>query len=122
MEVIFKITISKEYKLQLSTINSEGTETSITEITPCITFDQNTISISDQNEKSIHFLKHWIDHPDDFSTYTVKFQNKSYSLLPEVFFAIIIYDYKKKIEKQFIIKNTILELQINNNKNNTKII
>ena len=52
--------------------------------------------------------------PDEFLTYSVKFQNKTFDLLPEVLFAIIIHDLLKRIKRDFVIKNTQIELEDQN--------
>ena len=49
-----------------------------------------------------------------FPLYNVEFQNKSYQLLPEVLFAIVINEIKRKIEREFIIENTVIELPRDN--------
>ena len=105
MKVIIKI--NSEYKLNCSIVDKEGNERIIQDdINPCLIFNLNTID----------FIKQWIEKPEEFKTYTVEYQNKSYELLPEVLFAIIIYDYKKKIEKEYIIENTEIQIPNNNSK------
>ena len=55
-------------------------------------------------------MKEWMKHPEEFKEYTINYQGKEYSLLPEVFFALIIDEFKKKVEKNFILSITELTL------------
>ena len=114
MKVIFKITITKEYKLQLTIRYQEGKERIIVETTPSITFNRNSIDICEEKENTLHFFKNWLQQPDDYSTYLIEFQNKTYNLLPEVFFSLIINEFRKKVEKEFIIENTEIQIEIGN--------
>ena len=61
MKIIFKIEITKEYHLKLSTINQQEEEILLVEANPFITFNLNTINFFDQEDvKSINFMKKWI--------------------------------------------------------------
>ena len=113
MNVTIKITITKEYKL---IIQIDSKETKEEEINPCISFNGNFIEIGRENEKTIHFIKEWIENPEEYKMYSVLFQGKEYSLLAEELFAIIISEYKKRLEKEYIIENTILEIPTDNKK------
>ena len=55
MIVTIKIEITKEYKLQISTINKEGKETNIEEVIPSIRFNRNTINVCSDGEKNNSF-------------------------------------------------------------------
>ena len=117
MNVIFKIQITEHYNLKCSIINTEGLEIIIKlksdypdEIDPCVLFEQNTIKITQKEEKSISFVKEWIENPKDFKTQLIYFNNKNYELLPEVLFALVILEYIRQIEREFIIENTIIEI------------
>ena len=103
MNVTVKIIITNEYKLLIQT-DSKYEEVVI----PCISFNGNFISIGEQNENSIQFVKEWIENPEEYKIYTVLFQGKEYQLLPEVLFALIINEYKQRIEREYIIDNTII--------------
>ena len=123
MKTTVKITITQEYKLKCSIININGEEFPIklfmnqsSECSPTITFENNIIRICDENENALHFMKEWIEQPDNFKIYQIQFQNKEYCLLSEVLFAIIINEFKKLIEKQFIIDNTIIQIPVENEK------
>ena len=107
MEVIFKIHITENYKLFYTVVSVEKQEILIQEeVTPCITFNTNTINFFEESQKAIQFLKNWLEAPEDYKNYEVQFQNKTYQLLPEVLFALIINEIKYKLERQYIIKNT----------------
>ena len=116
--VDFKIIITKNYKLQCSTIDSNNTETNINiqnnktkEYLPSISFGNLFISIcQDENDKTIEFIQKWIENPEDYTEQQIKFQNKEFKLLPEVLFAIIISEFKNTIEKKFLINDTIVEI------------
>ena len=117
MKVNLKIQINENYHLQCSILNKKGKEiiiklsnSSQKEYIPCITFNTNTIDICKHSEISINFIKQWFDNPNDYTMYTVVFQNKTYQLLPEVLFAIIINEFKKVVEKEFIIQNTQIQI------------
>ena len=56
----------------------------------------NFVLIDEQNEKAIHFIKEWIEKPEEYKMYSVLFQGKEYQLLPEVLFAIIMNEFKQK--------------------------
>ena len=119
-----KIIITQDYKLQVKHILSKNNETFVylpnnhqeVSYDPCILFNGNSISICQNNIQSIHFLQQWLDNPDEYTFYTVQFQNKEYKLLAEVLFALIISEFKQIIEKEYIIENTILELSTKNKK------
>ena len=102
----FQIKINQEYKLKCF-INEEEQEEFIT---PNILFDMNEILINQQNDKAIDFIKEWIEQPNEFKEYKINYQNKEYSVIAEVLFALIIKEYKNKIEKQFIIDETIRKM------------
>ena len=109
MHTIFKIQISKQFTLKCSLINEEEKEIIIKEIIPSIKFNTNTIDLQEkESENVISFMKQWIENPDDYSTYSIEYQDETYNLLPEVLFAIIVDEIKKEVEKEYIIDETIL--------------
>ena len=60
MKVILKIIITKEYKLVIQFYSKYKKE-----VEPCIWFNDNTIEIcKENNTKSIHFVKEWIEKPN----------------------------------------------------------
>ena len=106
----FQIQINQEYKLKCF-VNEEEQEEFIT---PNILFDMNEILINHQNDKAIDFMKEWIEQPTEFKEYTINYQNKEYSVVAEVLFALIIKEYKNKIDKQLIIDETIVSVPSKN--------
>ena len=117
MIVITKIIITKQYQLQIKLIDSNQKEIKIDLFNdqsqdyynPSISFENNIIKFFEETQQSICFLKEWIEHPEVYKEFEIIFQNKNYSLLPEVFFALTINNFKNNIEKQFIIENTLLQ-------------
>ena len=115
MKIIFKINITEEYKLMYSLISQENQEIiQQEEIIPCILFNRNTIQLFQESSKTIHFIQKWIENPENFNTYSIEFQNKSYNLLPEVLFSIVVNEIKKKVEKDYIITQTEIYLPSDN--------
>ena len=115
--ISFKIKITNNYKIQCSIINEEKeiiikllSEDLNEEYSSCVSFENNKISICKETNNSIYFLKEWIENPDNYSTKQIFFQNNEYNLLPEVMFSLIINDFKKIIEKEYIIDETIVEI------------
>ena len=112
MKRILKIVVTTDYHLQVLLVELENKETVFKliedkeEIDPCISFNGNFITIGKENETSIDFMKEWIENPDEYKMYSVLFQGKEYSVLSEVLFALIINEYKQKIERENIIKCT----------------
>ena len=121
MKVNFKINITADFQLLCSILDEQNQKKIIVQTPPSITFNSNTINIckeekEEEAQQKIYFMKKWVENPDDYSTYPIVFQAKTYELLPEVLFAIIINEIKKKIEKECIIQTTIIELPINDPK------
>ena len=114
----FKIVITNNYKLKCYSIDSEDKETFIQitneerdEYTPIINFENSFISICQEGkEESFDFIQKWIENPEDFTEKKISFQNKEFQVLPEVLFALIISDFKKRIEKNNIINDTVVEI------------
>ena len=83
-----KIIITNEYKIQIKLINTENKEEFFKliddkeEINPCISFNGNFIEIGRENDKTIHFMKEWIENPEEYKMYSVQYQGKEYHNLP----------------------------------------
>ena len=116
-KIEFKIHISKEYKLQCSIIdyNNNNHETIIEllkdqkEYNPCISFTQNTLAIcKETDDNAIHFIKEWIETPNDYKEYKIHYQNKEYSVIYEMLFGLIIQEFVEKIVKQWIIDHVVV--------------
>ena len=119
MKVQFKIVITEDYHLKCSTINDQDIETSIqlpsdnrVEYVPNILFHINTIFIcpNEVNGNEINFMKEWIENPQEFHKHTIHFLNKEYQVISEVLFALVILDFKKVIQKDYIIEDTIVKI------------
>ena len=80
-----------------------------------IEFNNNEINIC---QKEIHyntitnFMEQLFKEPKQYNKYTINYQNKEYQVFPETLLALIIYDFKKKIDKKGIINK--VEININN--------
>ena len=114
----FSITITKDYKLICTIINIENQESSVyldennqtEEYIPCISFHNDRIMICQENEQnSINFLEEFIENPEQFELYSFEFQGKEYKIIAEVLFALIINEFKQKIEREYIIDQTIVQ-------------
>ena len=114
----FKIQITKNYTFKCFVIVAEKKETPFQikdnqeEYIPSITFQNHSVSFFDGN--STNLIKELYEHPEEYKEYQILFQDKSYSLIFEVLFGLIITQFKKKVEKDFIINKTIVELEIPN--------
>ena len=105
-----EITISEQHQLQCIVIDKKETKHIIklnnqndNYLPIRIAFDMNEIIIGKETPNSIDFMKEWIDHPEIFKEYRIRYQNKEYNVISELLFALIINEFKKKIEKDFII-------------------
>ena len=116
MNIFFKIIITKNYELQYSIVYPGNQEVLLQEkIIPSIRFNKNIIDFFVEDESAIHFMKNWFEIPDDYSTHEIMYQGKEYHLLPEVLFSLVINEIKKKIERQYIIEKTEIQLPVDNN-------
>ena len=126
-ETTFKLTILKDYHIKCSIVNFFGLESSIqlqdnqdnqtnqnnqSSYDPCIVFTTNEYNICEQQENTIHFMKEWIEHPDDYTKYEFTFQGKKFSVVAEILFALIIKQFKLQIENEWIIEKTIIDTQL----------
>ena len=110
-----KITFTTEETIKVSVI-SDDKEIPVKlqdnkEEYPCsIAFENNKIIICQENPNSIKFIKDLINNPEEFKEYSITYQETQYSVIAEVLLAIIINEFKKKIEKDFIIEETLLDI------------
>ena len=118
---ILEITISENCQLQFIVIDEIETDHIIKlnnqndDYLPIrITFDMNEIIIGKETPNSIVFMKEWIDHPEIYKEYQIHYQNKEYTVIAELLFALIMNEFKKKIEKEFIIDETKFTLPTEN--------
>ena len=81
---IFQITISSDYRLRCSTIDSNGNETVVKlqnekeTYSPCISFEGNNCFICEEKETSLNFMKEWVEESTHFKQYTIIYQEKEY--------------------------------------------
>ena len=94
----FKILITNKYNIQSFLIDSQGNET--------------LIEIKEENINNI--LKDLFQNPNEYKTFPFEYVNKQYELINEVFIALVLYQYKKKIDQSFVITKTILLLPFDN--------
>lgn len=72
------------------------------------------ISYQNQNEIiEIEFMNDWIQFPNKYKKYPFTFQGKQYNAIAEVFFALIINEFKNKITKKYIIDDCYVEIPSN---------
>ena len=117
-----KINISENYQLQCIVVD-KNTHNHIIKLNnqnddyiPIrIAFDMNEIIIGKETPNSIDFMKEWIDSPEIFKEYTIQYQNKEYNVIAELLFALFINEFKKKIEKDYIIDETIVYMPFHHN-------
>ncbi|MBQ4122167.1 leucine-rich repeat domain-containing protein, partial [bacterium] len=116
---VFKIQITKNYTFKCFYIDSEKKETPIQikenqeEYVPSISFQNHSVTFCDEENRT-NLIKELYEHPEEYKEYQILFQDKSYSLIFEVLFGLIIEQFKKKVEKDFVIKKTIIEIETPN--------
>ena len=104
------ISINKDNKIKYIIKNNENIIQEETEYLPIIiSFDMNEIIIHQQKENSINFINDFVNNPNEFKEYSISYQGKEYEVISEVLLSLILHQYKNKIEKKYIIKNTILQ-------------
>ena len=112
------IIITKEFKLQIEIKNTTNEKQVIEfqkEYIPCIQFTSNEIVFFKTNQQnSIYFLEEWFTDPTEYKVFEITFQNKNYCIIAEVLFALIINEIKDKIERHYIITDTIIQLPEDN--------
>ena len=102
---IFQIKITKEYEIKCSLFNKKTIEEIMIET------NDNILNIDNQQQ----IMKEWVENPNEYRLYQIVYQEKEYSLLPEVIFALIINECKEKIEKEYVIENTTIRVESTNN-------
>ena len=117
---ILSIEITTKYYMKCSIETSDKQTTIITinkdqdEYIPLtIEFGNDDITIGNETEKSIYFMKDWIEHPEINRLYPSCFKNKQYLITAEIIFALIINQYRKLIEQNYIIDETIIRIPTN---------
>ena len=112
-KVIFKIKISATYKIQWCFVGKDSKETIIQFHNKNQEEYLLSSSLIDKNS-SIEFAEDLFTKPQDFKLYEIELFGKEYNVITEVLFALIIYEFKERIEKEFIIekKKQLLKFQL----------
>ena len=93
---IFQIQINKENKIKCSILKEENKEQIIQDFVDInISFDMNEIIIGNKTENSINFFNDLIEQPNTFKQYKITYQNKEYSVIADVLFALYLSQIKK---------------------------
>ena len=109
--IAFKIELT-ETTIQVSIVNQNKEEEviqlqeGIIEYPLNIEFNNNEINVCQKeiNDNTITgFVEELFKEPTQYNKYTINYQNKEYQVLPETLLALIIYEFKKKIDKKGII-------------------
>lgn len=79
-----------------------------------ISFDVNEILIGQQTDTTIDFFKDWANQPEEYKEYRFTYQNKEYIAIAEVLFSLLINEYKKKVERLYVIDETTVQIDITN--------
>ena len=104
------ISINKDNKIKYIIKNNDNIIQEQTEYLPIsISFDMNEIIIHQQKENSIDFINDFVNNPNEFKEYSISYQGKEYEVIAEVLLSLILHQYKNQIEKKYIIKNTIVQ-------------
>ena len=127
-KIQFKIIITEQFTLKCSYIDSENKETLIhlphnkqEEYIPNITFSHDMYSVCKENENAINFLQSVFENPKKFHKYKIHVYGKEYHVIAEILLSLIIYEFKQRIEKEFIIEKTLYEMPSKNANLRTRI-
>ena len=124
-ELQLTICITKEFRLKCTVVDYQGKEKNIQfeynrekeDIPITIEFDMNEIiigkemnEITDENVISYNsFWKDFIESPELYKEYKIHYRRKEYSIIAEMFLALIFYEFKNIIDKSYIIRNVIFD-------------
>ena len=106
-KVKFEVEISEEYQLQCSIIYDNKEKASCQyknkdEYPPLITFQKNEIICFEQLPEAIDFVKEWIEFPENYKLYDIEYQSKSFQIISEVLFALLVLPFKEIVEKNYM--------------------
>ena len=104
----FKIQITENYQLKCSVID--------------ITNKEIPIELNNKDNKEINFIKDIITEPQNYKLYSIQIQQKEYNVIAEVLLALLIDEFKQKIEKEYVITTTIVEISEKINKQNVDVL
>ena len=124
LTIELKIIITNTFTIQCFLIDQENNQIPVylkeqkEEYIPSVSFDNNTISVcpTNTNQNTIYFMKDWLEQPDKYIFYSFEFQNKEYSVVSEVFFALIMNEFKRIVEYNWIIDSVSIEIPTENEK------
>ena len=106
------ISINKDNKIKYIIKNDDNIIQEETEYLPIsISFDMNEIIIHEQRNDSINFINDFVNNPEEFKEYPISYQGKEYEVIAEVLLSLILHQYKNQIEKKYIIDETILNIE-----------
>ena len=103
-----KIIISKELKLKCVLANDETSEVirfkdNRDEYKPSISINGNKMLFCEDEHKPIYFMEDWYSETNQYRRYPLNYLGKEYSVSIPVLFALIVNEFKKKVEKKNII-------------------
>ena len=120
---IFHIEINQNYQIKFTIIDDDDNTHHVIKInedqeedfiTPTLSFNMNDINLNNQSDNSIEFIKDFILQPEEYKHYNINYQNQEHSVIFEVLFGIYISQIRKRIEKEWIIDETIIKIPIDN--------
>ena len=79
-----------------------------------IIIDSNSISNESNTNNRIRYINDMINNPEEYKKYHIEFQEEEYEVIGEVLFGLMINQFKKKIEKEWIIQESIIHIPTNN--------
>ena len=116
----FYIEITNEHQLKCSYLPQEENEETnkiIIQLTQNIDFYPITISfennkpiICQERENNISFFNDLNQTSNEFKEYKINIRNKEYSFIAEILFGFIVKEFKKQIDKEWIIDETIVSV------------
>ena len=122
-KITITISLKENNKLQITYTNTLKEEKLIQfdhnkqeEYPVTISFDNNKITVCEENENSIHFIDDLMQQPENYKMYDIEFQGKSYSVIAEVLFALIINSFAEEVEKEYDIEDVKLNIPSKNEK------
>ena len=121
--ISFIQTTTSNIQLQCSFVNHQNEQEEIIHLPNqtkdfypiTIAFDINEILVCQENNKNnIHFIEDLINKPNEYQQYSITYQRNCYSVIAEILLAFIIKEFKKQIEKEYTIQETIFDINSTN--------
>ena len=80
-----------------------------------IQFDNNDIYFcKEENTQTISFMKDLVQNPKEWKQYSISYKTKEYLFVAETLLALLVQQFKQKIEKEWIIKETYFQIETEN--------